>query len=629
MGLRARARLRPAWEERRARLADLRFLWGVGRAEAPLLLVLLVALAVVLGFSYPLMALTLGAVVGDVARFATGTTPSISLLPITAMTVLYFAQGLSARLSTVVGDSVAERVDLALQRRLMTAVGDAVTVDHLSSGEVRGAIDAAAFVTGTHFIRPANAFRNLFYVWSGRLTAVASGAVLCTWHWWAGPALVAIAFLAVSQGAASFSRVAGRHVGQTDVLRRAEYYAELGLEPAAGKEIRVFGLADLVVRRHEVHWDAAMAHVRDEERKGRALVRASVVASAVVVSLVFALLAYAASDGQLAAEEIARDVQAVFAVFTTLSLSGYVFLMQLEYAISALGPHHAGVSVARAAAEASQQERGDRSATGLPRHGISVRGLTFRYPGQDRDVIAGLDLDIPAGRSLAIVGANGVGKTTLIKLLSGLLTPTGGSITVDGTDLRELDLRSWQRRCAVIFQDYLRYELPAATSVAFGAVDRQHDTDLLARAARVSGAAEVVAGLPHGWDTVLAPGYVDGTDLSGGQWQRIALARALFASEAGAGVLILDEPTAHLDVRGEAEIYQSFLQMTRGTTTIVISHRFSTVRQADVIAVLDGGRVAEVGTHPELLAQQGRYATMFELQAARFRDAPVEQVEPA
>ena len=219
------------------------------------------------------------------------------------------------------------------------------------------------------------------------------------------------------------------------------------------------------------------------------------------------------------------------------------------------------------------------------------------------------DLTIPAGSSLAIVGQNGAGKTTLAKLLCRLYDPQSGGIEIDGADLRDLPLDAWRERVTAVFQDFTRFELPLRDNVApAGAPD-----DVVKRALAAAGASNLA-----GLDTVLARGYEGGTDLSGGQWQRVALARALCAVELGARVVLLDEPTAQLDVRGEAEIFDRILAATRQCTTILISHRFSTVRHADRICVLEKGRVVELGTHDELMAAGGRYKTMFDLQAQRF-----------
>jgi ATP-binding cassette subfamily B protein len=264
----------------------------------------------------------------------------------------------------------------------------------------------------------------------------------------------------------------------------------------------------------------------------------------------------------------------------------------------------------------------------VPRQNIRFEDLGFRYPGRNDAVYSSLNLEIEAGRSLAIVGENGAGKTTLVKLLAGLYEPTSGRITVDGIDVREFDATSWQKRVAAIFQDFVQYMLPARDNVGFGALHRAGDPDALDRAADLAGADGIIARLDNGWDTVLSRQFADGTDLSGGEWQRIALARALMAINGGASVLILDEPTAALDVRGEAQVYERFLELTRGLTTIVISHRFSTVRRADRIVVLEHGEVIEDGTHEELVAARGRYAHMYELQAARFRDDEPESDHP-
>jgi ABC-type multidrug transport system fused ATPase/permease subunit len=258
---------------------------------------------------------------------------------------------------------------------------------------------------------------------------------------------------------------------------------------------------------------------------------------------------------------------------------------------------------------------GDRPADAKPAREIRLRDVTFAYPAgttspsASAPVLENFDLTIPAGSSLAIVGQNGAGKTTIAKLLCRLYDPQSGTIEIDGVDLREFDLKSWRSRVAAVFQDFIRFELPLRDNVApSGAPD-----DVVRTALESAGATNLAT-----LDTVLARGYDCGTDLSGGQWQRIALARALASVTLGAGVVLLDEPTAQLDVRGEAEIFDRLLAATRHCTTILISHRFSTVRHADRICVLEHGRVIELGTHDELIALRGRYRTMFDLQAQRF-----------
>jgi ABC-type multidrug transport system fused ATPase/permease subunit len=258
---------------------------------------------------------------------------------------------------------------------------------------------------------------------------------------------------------------------------------------------------------------------------------------------------------------------------------------------------------------------GGRSAEGLPAHEIRFQGVRFTYESSAAPVLDGLDLTISAGSSLAIVGQNGAGKTTLAKLLCRLYEPQEGAITVDGVDLRELDLDGWRARLTPVFQDFVRYELPLRENVAPGGADDAAVT----RALREAGASSLA-----GIDTVLSRAYEGGTDLSGGQWQRVALARALCALELGARVVILDEPTAALDAETEHALFERYAAASRagntgGRITVLVSHRFSTVRMADLIVVLDGARVAEIGTHEELMARGGQYAELYGIQAHAYR----------
>lgn len=259
------------------------------------------------------------------------------------------------------------------------------------------------------------------------------------------------------------------------------------------------------------------------------------------------------------------------------------------------------------------------SAEGMPRLGARFERVSFAYPGTSRLVLCDLDLELPAGTSTAIVGLNGAGKTTLVKLLAGLYQPSSGMVTVDGINVARLETRAWQRRLAVIFQDFCRYEMDVRANIALGAPwAGPPSDDAVMLAAGRAGATDVISQLPAGLSTPLSSRYSGGTDLSGGQWQRIALARAMYAVGAGASVLVLDEPTAQLDVRAEVAFFDNFLEMTKGLTILVISHRFSTVRRAERIVVLEHGRVSEQGPHEELLALGGCYAQLFQLQAQRF-----------
>jgi ABC-type multidrug transport system fused ATPase/permease subunit len=342
-------------------------------------------------------------------------------------------------------------------------------------------------------------------------------------------------------------------------------------------------------------------------------VLSSVAIVLVANGLVFWALANAALGGAIGLGAVVTYAQA--AVGTSLIAFG-----GLSWALDgAAAPVAAARRLRGKMAPRGALAAGARSAEGLPARSIRFRDLSFAYPGAASGaplVLDGLNLEIPAGTSLAIVGQNGAGKTTLAKLLCRLYDPRSGSIEVDGFDLREFDVRSWRGQLAAVFQDFVRFEWTLRDNVA----PRGAPDDVVRAALEDAGAADLAA-----LDTVLARGYSGGIDLSGGQWQRVALARALAAVRLGARVVLLDEPTSQLDVRGESEIFRRVLEATRDCTTILVSHRFNTVRLADRICVIEGGRVVELGSHEELMALGGRYHTMFTLQAERFAAGAAEE----
>src|SRR5262249_2032257 len=366
---------------------------------------------------------------------------------------------------------------------------------------------------------------------------------------------------------------------------------------------RLFGLANWIVERlksrkirlHELRWQATRLREKPVIWSLLLVLGANV--------LVFTAMALDAAAGRI---ELARLVTfASAAVGTSMIAFG-----GLSWALdSAAAPVGAVLRLQDSMRPAGALPLGIRTAGGMPASQVRFRALRFAYPNTNEPVLEGFDLTIPAGSSLAIVGQNGAGKTTLAKLLCRLYDPQAGAIEIDGVDLRELDLESWRGRVTAVFQDFIRFELSLRENVAPGGAP-----DEVIQAALAQAGAAHLANL----DTPLAKGYQGGTDLSGGQWQRIALARALCAVKLGAGLVLLDEPTAQLDVRGEAEIFNRILEATRHVTTILISHRFSTVRHADRICVLEHGKVVELGNHNELMALGGRYHTMFGLQASRF-----------
>jgi ABC-type multidrug transport system fused ATPase/permease subunit len=432
---------------------------------------------------------------------------------------------------------------------------------------------------------------------------LASAAVLAAYAWWA-PLVLAGAWLATQR---LLRETAVWRDRETDEVRGAQRHADyayrIAVDPPAAKEVRLFGLASFTIERFREHrrklFELRWHATRLRERPLRYALLLVLAAN----GLVFWALGSEAAAGTIGLDRLVTFASA--AVGTSMLAFG-----GLSWALDGAAAPAAAVLRLQAAMEpAGALAPGARSAAGMPAREIRIRDLAFAYPTTGEPVLDGVDLVIPAGSSLAIVGQNGAGKTTLAKLLCRLYDPQRGAIEVDGVDLRELDLASWRSRVTAVFQDFVRFELSLRDNVAPGGAP-----EALVREALAEAGAAHLADL----DQVLARGYPGGTDLSGGQWQRVALARALCAVKQGAGLVLLDEPTAQLDVRGEAEIFQRILAGTRRCTTILISHRFSTVRQADRICVVEGGRVIDLGSHAELMARGGRYRTMFELQASRF-----------
>ncbi len=438
---------------------------------------------------------------------------------------------------------------------------------------------------------------------------IASALILARYAWWASIVLAG-AWLATHWLLRESAIWRDRNTGEVRGAQRdAEYAYRLAVDPPASKELRLFGLAAwtidrFIARRTRLH---QLQYAATRLRERPVIWSMLLVVSANV--LVFWLLANSAATGRITLGEAVVYVQCAVGV-SMIAVGGVSWALD-----GAAAPVAAVLRLDPAMRPAGALRSGNRPAAATPSREIRLRDVTFSYPG-GAPVLQHFDLTIPAGSSLAIVGQNGAGKTTIAKLLCRLYDPESGVIEIDGIDLREFDLASWRARLAAVFQDFIRLELPLRDNVApAGAPDH------VVRAALESAGAANLAAL----DTVLARGYTGGTDLSGGQWQRIALARALAAVSLGAGVVLLDEPTAQLDVRGEAEIFDRLLAATRHCTTILISHRFSTVRHADRICVLEHGRVVELGTHQELMALAGRYRTMFDLQAQRFTVAAGEE----
>ncbi len=506
-------------------------------------------------------------------------------------------------------------LELLLQDRLIAAVGRPEGIAHLEDEEVLALLRITRRL-GMDFIRPERAVEGLAAIAPQFLTAAGASAVLAFFNVWIGLAWFLawpLIFLAM-QG--EYARMGKTGYLRSTEMRETEYLRDLVIESEPAKEIRLWGLLPWLLERYDRNWRQRLEQARTTERVRKG------VAVGVVVSLM-------ALTGVSAFALVAEGLSGAIG-FGALGV--HLFALRAMFDFSAFDDEAAFVSfgampVPKILDLDRRLESSRRAATaalppGAPAETIRFESVGFSYPGASRPLFDGLDLEIAAGTSLAVVGHNGAGKTSLVKLLAGLYAPDSGTIRVDGVALAEVDPEQWRHRLSALFQDFTRYRLSVRDNITLGAPELADDTDRIWRACEPMGIADLIRSLPHGLDTVLSSEYDGGTDLSGGQWQRIALARALFAVQAGAKVLILDEPAAALDVRAEAELYEQFLDITAGVTTIVISHRFSTVRRADRIVVLDGGLVVEDGSHEELMAAGGRYAEAFGIQAARLARRP-------
>ena len=534
--------------------------------------------------------------------------------PLAAVGAVFVTVQMLSPLHAQTGANLGERLASWLNDRLLQATVEPDGMGHLESAELTDDLTVARdFDLG---ISGPPMSISMGFIAGGLVEVVAGVAQACVlfaYRWWA-PFLMIAAWGSTHWLLRESSIWRDRNTEEVqDAQRHADYTYRLAVDSPAAKELRLFGLSDWTVSRFaenrrklvDLRWHATRLRQKP--------VRWTLLILVVANGLLFWSLGIDAADGRIDVGQVVTFAQAAIGS-SMLAFGGLNWALSIAaQAVSAVQRLGARMSAL------GSLPPGRLPADGLPASELRLRDVSFSYGSSAQPVLDGLDLTIPAGSSLAIVGVNGAGKTTLVKLLCRLYDPTSGAIEVDGTDVRELDLASWRQRVTAVFQDFVRYELPLRDNVApTGGDDEDIEAALAAAGAR--GLADL--------DTVLARGYDGGTDLSGGQWQRVALARALFAVRTGAGVVILDEPTAQLDVRGEAEIFERILTATRECTTILISHRFSTVRHADRICVLESGRVVELGSHEELMAvPDGRYRTMFELQASRFGEEEEADVE--
>ena len=526
------------------------------------------------------------------------------------------------------GQQLRRRVDGALRDETMALMLRPLGIGPLEDQRTLDELSEAVRVFDREWGTPGQACVGLLALLARYTRLLALVVVIGVAIAWSAGLAVGVAVLLFRYGQRGglrkYSRVWQQVVGKQ---REVAYLHDITMTDVAAKEIRVFGLSEWLADRYVAAWQAVVVPYA-RARRHVYLTPYLVLTSAALLLAGGAMVQTArlAATGQVSLTALALGVQAVA---LAISLGGHYpeADTSTQYSMLSLS------ALERLRERLRELESGQRAPgraavpANTPAVSLTFDRVSFHYPGTGRTVLDGIELELPAGRCTAVVGVNGAGKTTLVKLLGRLYEPTSGSVRADGVDIAEFDPELWRRQVGVIFQDFVRYELTAAENIALGAGHVPVDRAVVLRAAERAGIAEALLALPDGLDTPLSRAYPGGTDLSGGQWQRIAIARALYALAAGAKVLVLDEPTAALDVRAEVAFFDRFVELTRGVTSLLISHRFSSVRRADHIVVVDGGRVVERGSHDELIAVGGHYARLFALQAERFAhglDADVE-----
>jgi ATP-binding cassette, subfamily B, bacterial len=526
--------------------------------------------------------------------------------------VLFFLTHLADSARTALGRALGRRVTGRLGERVMMAASEPATIAHLEDPAYLGRLGRARG-DGTIDMPPGEAVFGFSTKASMWVTTIGSAALLTEVTWGLGLIVFAVFAVIHSRLVRNYRIAVIETVNQTEKLRRTSYLRDVPTTPGPAREVRLFGLTAFFRDAYQSQWRQNMTEVWQRRREHRLFVVVVVVVTGVTVGSVFCYLGYRAATGRTTVGDLAIGGLAVRALLQVLRADDDDLRMGFGSKAAAEAFTFPAVTVPAGP---------DKDPWPASAATISCEDLRFRYGGAAGEVLHGVNLTIPAGQSLAIVGLNGAGKTTLARLIAGLDAPGGGCVRVGETTIGDASRRSWQRQVAAVFQDFGRYELTVRDNIAFGSLAHSGDTDGLRAVARQAGLLTFIEGLPNGWDTVMSSGYPGGVDASGGEWQRIAIARALFGLRHGARLLIMDEPAASLDARAEAQLYDTFHELTAGATTIAISHRFATVRKAERVVVLDHGQVIEDGTHEDLITAGGRYAELFRLQAKRFEEAP-------
>ncbi|GAB3430144.1 ABC transporter ATP-binding protein [Flindersiella endophytica] len=591
----------------RAALTVLRIAWTADRRRSVLVIVLGITQAVTESmFAYWLKLILDGIQLGDarlVSIGAVGVAVSIA-----GGSALRYA---TARVRAV----LVERAHHGVQRRLLELVGATPTLEihetpaHLTQLEVLQGREAWQF---------GQVIPSLFNLMTLLVRIVATALLLVGVH----PLLLVLPVFglpALLVSSKTGSAISSGHDLAAEPTRRFQHLYELATTRGPAKEVRLFRLGEQLLARY------ALAHGEMQRIRRQVNLHAATLGAStrmVFVAGYFGAIVFVvdrAVDGAASVGDAALTAVLAGQVLGLVTGSSEILTWAWR-TLTAAGRLVHLQEVSRAV-----RRRVDSSVAPPVRlvDGIRLEGVSYRYPHATGKALHDVNLTLSAGTTVAIVGDNGAGKTTLVRLLAGLYVPTSGRITLDGTDLTTVDPERWRERTSAGFQDHARFEFRVQETVGIGDLPRRNDSQAVSRALEQAGAADVLDSMPHGLSTQLGPSWEGGIDLSGGQWQKLALGRAMMRTTPL--LLLLDEPTAALDADTEHRLFERWtavahkLRTDTGAITILVSHRFSTVRMADLIVVLDAGRIGEIGSHHELIARNGLYAELFELQARSYR----------
>lgn len=529
------------------------------------------------------------------------------VLLLAAMALGNLGNSLRPYLATSLSEQVSRQLDLAFFNKAMS-----IPLERFDSSQHYDTLQRARGATGGNLVNCLDAAQGLVSA------AIGAGGILVALSviHWAVPLLLLAGGMALVRWNVSISREFNRiNYEQAPVQRRLGYWRSLLTDRSAAAEVRLFDLSDHLVGRWRVLCRSMLAEIADARHRHIRRAVPVTALSALLYSFAAAFVLYAG------AREAASPGTVVALLY---GIEQYRYLAQgIAFRTGAL--QSLGVVLSYLWEFLSSDEeprRGKAAPAAVMSAGVRFENVSFTYPGSDRPAVSSVTLSIRSGDRIALIGENGAGKSTLVKLLAGLYMPTSGRITVDGVDLRDIDPSIWRAQVSVVLQDFTRYPLTARENIGIGQLSHLNDLDAITRAARLSSAHEVIQALPRQYETVLAKEFEGGGDLSLGEWQKVAIARAYLRD---APLVVLDEPASSLDPLAELEVHRQFGAVSRGKTVVLISHRLGPARFADRILFLRDGQLVEEGEHSTLMDRDGSYARLYRMQAEWYQNSEISE----